>query len=79
MGVPMGLLEPVYGGSGGFLVALAHLVVQLHDAVPVLLALSYVSAQIRKRGAYSHGERWSNPWCDSYPAYAYAKLILHLL
>ena len=75
----MCLLEPVYGSSGGFLVALAHLVVQLHDSVPVLLALNYVSAQIRKCSTHSHGKRQSNPLHDGNPAYAYTKLILCLL
>ena len=61
MSISVGLLEPVYGGFGGFLAVFAHLVVQLHDAVTVLLALYDISAQIRKRSTYSHGKCLSNP------------------
>ena len=76
MGISMGLLKPLYSGYDGFLIALAHLMVQLHDAVPVLFILYDVSTQIKKLGAYSHEKHRSNPWRNGHPACAYTKLIL---
>ena len=76
MGISMGILEPLYSGYGGCLIALAHLMVQLHDAVPVLFTLYYISTQIRKRGACPHEKRQSNSWHDGHPTCGYTKLTL---